>query len=233
MKKIAAALLAGGLLASLVTPAGAAKPTTLWKDATGDAGAMAADVGQPLPGMDQAGFDLVSGSIVKNKKNLDFTITSAAMPPMGALPEGFRFLWAFAVNGTSYRVTTKSADIGKPNPVDQSDMDRLGKVDAEGFFRLEGDCGATAVGNVSFVGCPTIGYIDGSFDPASASFTFSVPMKDVKAKPGSKLTTGTGDASTLCGGQAACWISHAAERSSDRTIIDIATWSSTYKIPRK
>ena len=234
MRKIAAILIAGGMVVGWVAPAGAAKPKTVWEDPSGDAGLMASEVGQPLPGMDQAGFDLVGGAIAVNKKNLDFTVTHAGMPPMGAPPEGFRFLWAFAVNNTSYRVTVKSVDVGKPNPVDQSDMDRIGQVNTDGFFRLEGDCGVSAsAGGVSFIGCPTIAYLEGSFDAASNSFTFSVPMKDVKAKPGSVLTTGTGDSSTLCGGQAACWISHVAERSSDRTQIDLASWTTKYKIPKK
>lgn len=226
MRRIAAVLLAGGLVAGLVGQATAA-PKPAWTDEAGDA-----DNGQGVGASIPAGFDLVSGSIAKKGSNLDFTVTHADMPPSGTLPEGFRFMWAFAVNGTSYRVTAKSADIGKPNPVTQSDTDRIGKVDAQGFFRLEGNCGSTpAPAAVTFVGCPTIGYLEGSFDPASKSFTFSVPMKDVKAKPGSVLTTGAGDSSTLCAA-AACWTSHTAERSLNSTVIDAAVWTSSYKIPK-
>ena len=230
MKKFAALLLAGGMLVGVLGPAGAAKSTKLWTDNAGDAAA--AD--NAVPGLDQAGFDLVEGSITKNKSNLDFTVTHAAMPPVGAIPEGFRFLWAFAVDGESYRVTVKSVEVGKPNPADQSNTDQIGKVYPTGFFRLEGNCGVqNSVSSVSLIGCDTIAYLEGAFDSASKSFTFSVPMKDVKAKTGSKLTTGAGDASTLCSGAAACWISHAAERSSDRTVIDSALWTSTYTVPKK
>ncbi len=230
MRKIGTLLLGACVLGALISPAGAAQATTAWTDNAGDSGATFFE--QPIPGSEQGGFDLVSGAIAKNKANLDFTVTSSAMPPFKTLPEGVRFLWAFAVNGVSYRVTAKAAEIGKPNPADQSNMDQIGKVYPDGFFRLEGDCGATAVGSVSLVGCKTIGYIAGKFDPASKSFTFSVPMNAVKAKPGSVLATGAGDASTLCAGAAACWISHAAERSSDRTVIDSAIWTTTYKVPR-
>src|SRR3712207_4974597 len=69
---------------------------------------------------------------ILNKTNLDFTVTHADMPPTGSLPEGFRFMWAFAVNGENYRVTAKSAEIGKPNPVDQSGVDQIGKVHPSG-----------------------------------------------------------------------------------------------------
>lgn len=227
MRKIAAVLLAGGLMAGLVGQAGAAAPKPLWTDDVGDA-----DNGQGLGASIPGGFDLVSGTIVKNKSNLDFTVTHADMPPSGSLPEGFRFMWAFAVGDTSYRVTVKSAEIGKPNPADGSGMDQIGKVYPNGFYRLEGDCGATSLGAVSLVGCPTIAYLEGKIDPASKSFTFSVPMKDIKAKTGSVLTTGAGDASTLCAATA-CWISHVAERSSGSSVIDAAIWTSSYKIPKK
>ena len=227
MRRIAALMLAGGLIAGLVGQAAAA-PKPAWTDETGDA-----DNGQGTGASIPAGFDLVSGSIVKNKSNLDFTVTHADMPPSGSLPEGFRFLWAFAVGEVSYRVTVKSAEIGKPNPADQSNTDQIGKVYPSGFFRLEGDCGSTSPtgGTVSLVGCATLGYLEGTFDPAAKSFTFSVPMKAIKAKTGSVLSTGAGDAATLCSA-AACWISHAGERSSDRTIVDSAIWTTTYKIPK-
>lgn len=227
MRKIAAILLAGGLLTGVVATAGAAAPKTVWEDDAGDA-----DLGQGAGASVPGGFDLVSGSIAKNKSNLEFTVTHADMPPTGSLPEGFRFLWAFAVDGTSYRVTVKSQEIGKPNPADQSGMDQIGKVHPNGFFRLEGDCGATSLGAVSLVGCPTIAYLEGTIDPASKSFTFVVPMKSVKAKAGSVLTTGAGDASTLCSATA-CWITHVAERSSGDTVIDAAIWTTSYKVPKK
>ena len=227
MRKLAAVLLAGGLVAGLVGQATAA-PKPAWTDDAGDA-----DNGQGTGASIPGGFDLVSGSIVKKGSNLDFTVTHADMPPSGSLPEGFRFMWAFAVGETSYRVTVKSQEIGKPNPATQSGTDQIGKVYPSGFFRLEGDCGASSPtgGTVSFVECPTIAYLEGTFDPAAKSFTFSVPMKNIKAKAGSVLSTGAGDAATLCAA-AACWISHAAERSSGSSVIDAATWAGSYKIPR-
>jgi hypothetical protein len=225
MRKTTALLLAGGLMAGLMGQATAA-PKPLWTDVSGDA-----DNGQGLGTSIPGGFDLVSGTIAKNGSNLDFTVTHADMPPAGSLPEGFRFMWSFAVKGVSYRVTAKSVEIGKPNPVDQSGVDQIGKVYPAGFFRLEGNCGSIPVGSVSAVTCPTIAYLEGTFDAAAKSFTFSVPMKDIKAKPGSVLTTGAGDAATLCKATA-CWTSHTAERSLDATVIDSASWTTSYKIPK-
>ena len=206
-----------------------AKPITVWEDASADSG-LARD-GGPIAGMEQLGFDLVSGSIERVKTDLVFTVTHSAMPPIGTLPETVRFMWAFAVDGESYRVTGKRVEIGKPNPIDQSNTDQIGQVYPDGFFRLEGDCGTTAtVGTVRFIDCTTLGYLDGAFDPASKTMSFSVPMKSVKAKKGSSITAGSGDSAGLCYAGGVCWTSHVAERSSDRTVIDAAVITGTYKV---
>ena len=227
MKRITVLLV---LLALSVVPAHGKKAGG-WTDPSGDAGS--AYNAQPIPGAEQGGFDLVEGTVAAKGKNLVFTVTSAEMPEFGTLPEAVRFLWAFAVDGESYRVTAKRVEVGKPSPVTQENTDQIGQVYTEGFFRLEGDCGtAQTVGTVSFIECHTLGYVEGSFDPASKSFSFMVPLKDVKAKPGSTITAGAGDAATLCYGGPICWTSHVAERSSDRTIIDIASWTTAYKIPK-
>jgi hypothetical protein len=226
MRKVLGLLLAGGMLVGAVAAAHAATPVKVFTDAAGDAGNQDSGV----PGFDQVGFDLVGGSIVKNGANLDFTVTEAAMPPNGALPEGFRFLWDFGVNGTEYRVTVKSADIGKPNPVNQEDTDRVGKVDPTGFYRLEGKCSSDATLPVTMINCHTLGYLTGKFDAASKSFTFSVPMAAVGAKTGSLITAGAGDGAQIC---SICWVTHAGERSLNTSIIDSAAQSVSYKVPRK
>jgi hypothetical protein len=59
------------------------------------------------------------------------------------------------------------------------------------------------------------------------SFTAIIPMKDMKAKPGSVISGG-GD--NIC---IICWVSHYAERSlSPTTLIDTAAQTVSYKIPR-
>jgi hypothetical protein len=223
-------LVAAACLALAAAPA-TGKGGGTWVDPAGDAGS--AYNAQPVPGAEQGGFDLIEGSVARKGKNLVFTVTSAEMPPFATLPEAVRFMWAFAIDGESYRVTAKSAEVGKPSPVTQENADQIGKVYTDGFFRLEGDCGTAATaGPLQFVECHTLGYVEGTFDPANKSFSFSVPMKAVKAKPGSVVTAGTGDAVTLCYGGPICWTSHTAERSSDRTLIDIASWTTAYKVPR-
>src|SRR4026209_1390389 len=113
--------MAGALALSMLTPA-SAKPLKVMTDMAGDAGNQ--DTG--APGADQAGFDLVGATIETKGANLEFTVEHAAMPSSGTLPEGFRFMWHFVVNGKGqYRFTAKSADIGKPDPVAGTGNERV------------------------------------------------------------------------------------------------------------
>ena len=226
MSKAMAALAALGLVAALAGPA-AAKPVTVFEDAAGDAGNQ--DSG--LPGFDQAGFDLVKGTIDKKGKNLIFTVEHAAMPSTGTPGELFRLLWHFAVGGEQYRVTAKSIDIGKPDVLAQSGTERVGQVDTDGHFRLE-QCAEEATPAITLINCRAIEYLEGGFDPASATLMFVVPMKLIKAKPGTVISGGTsGAASSGC---MICWVPHYAERSlTPLTIIDSATMTTSYKVPKR
>jgi hypothetical protein len=177
-----------------------------------------------------SGFDLTKGTIVRKGKNLEFTVTHAEVPPSGHLPEGFRFLWHFAVGKNEYRVTVKSQDIGKPDVIG-GDLNESGVGKVGPLFRLE-KCGTLDVGApITFSTCTMVAFFSGSFNMAKKSFTFVAPMKTIKAKPGSKVVAGTsGAAGTGC---VICWIPHYAERSlTPATIIDSALMTSTYKVPR-
>ena len=139
-------------------------------------------------------------------------------------------MWAFAIVSKTDRLTFKSSDIGKPDAGQNQTTERVGRVDAQGHFRLEGDCGSTAAPAVlTFVNCAPLGYLTGSFDPASKSFTVIVPMKAVGATPGTVITPGGGEAVTIC---PICWVSHVAERSLNATVIDAATPTANYKVPK-
>ncbi len=77
MRKLAIAVLAGGLLAGLLGNASAA-PTKVITDVAGDAGLESQAVA--VPGFDQAGFDIVGGSINQAGKNLEFTARGLPVP---------------------------------------------------------------------------------------------------------------------------------------------------------
>ena len=226
MRKLAAATLAGGLLfVGLLGSAGAA-PMKAFTDPAGDAGNQDAGV----PGATEAGFDLTGGTIEKKGKDLVFTVSHAAMPATKTLPEGFRFLWHFDVGKKQYRFTVKSFDIGKPDVIAQSGQERVGQVYTEGVFRLEeGYIDATLPLQLSQF--KVLEYLEGSWDPASKTVSWKLPLAALKLKPGSVISPGTGG-STSTGCQI-CWVPHYAERSlTPSTIIDSAFQSTPYKVPR-
>ena len=226
MRKTLALALSTGLILGTIGSAGAApKPVTVWEDPAGDADA-SQGLGQSIPG----GFDLVSGTIARNGDDLEFTATMADVPPSGNLPEGFRFMWAFTVGEVSYRITAKTADIGKPDALAQNGTERVGRVDAMGHFRLEHDCKAgETIGILQPINCQVLEYITGTFDAATGSVTAVVPLALIKAKPGSKIGPGAGDSIAIC---PICWAGHTAERSHQDTIIDQAAQLVTYKVPK-
>lgn len=212
------------LAASMTSPAGAKLPP-MWEDPTGDTEFN----GGATPGLDQGGFDLTGGYLVAQGKDLQFSVTHSAMPPNGSLPEGFRFLWAFSVGKVSYRITAKTADLGKPDAVGGTGSDRVGKVDAMGHFRLEGQCEDVDMTAFRAINCQQLAYLEGSFDPASKTLTVLVPMNVIKAKPGTVIGPGGGSEIAIC---MICWVSHAAERSHQYTVMDYAFMTKTYKIPK-
>lgn len=226
MRKLAAVILAGGLLVGLLGNANAA-PTKVITDAAGDAGL--ASQALAIPGADQMGFDIVGGTINQVGPNLEFTVESAAMPPNGALPEGFRFLWHFDIAGTQYRLTIKSADIGKPDVLAGSGQERVGRFDPAGHFRLETCSEEPLPAVLTLINCNAVEYLEGAFDPTSKTFTAIVPLKSIKAKKGTVVLPGTGG-STDTGCQV-CWVPHYAERSlTPHTVIDGAVMAKSFKV---
>lgn len=226
MRRIAAVLLVAGLVAGLAPHAGA-RPTQVFKDPAGDAGNHSQSVA--VPGAEQAGFDMVRGSIERHRKHLMFRVSHAAMPPSGSLPEGFRLLWHFNVDGREYRLTVKSQDIGEPDVIAQNGTERIGRVDTEGHFRLE-RCAEEALPAVlTLVNCGAIAYLKGAFNPESATVTIPVPLRRIKARRGSRVAGGTsGAASTQC---QVCWVPQFAERSlTPVTIIDAASVTRTFRV---
>ena len=225
MRKLLSGLVTVGLFVGLMSSA-TAKPTEMWSDAAGDAGNQDSQV----PGAAEAGFDITKGTIEKKGSDLIFTVTHSAMPPTKTLPEGFRFLWHFDVGKKQYRFTVKSFDIGKPDVVAQSGTERIGQVYADGVYRLEeGYVDASLPLQLSQF--KVLEYLEGSWDPAAKTVSWTLPLKALKLKPGSVINPGTGG-STATGCQI-CWIPHYAERSlTPHTTIDSAFQGIAYKVPR-
>jgi hypothetical protein len=235
MKKSLAVFAVTGLLFAVVAPAGAAgkKPVKLFEDVAGDAD-NTQGTGQSIPG----GFDLVNGTIQKVGKDLEFVVTHADMPPIGSIGEAFRLIWGIGAGTEQYEMTIKSLDIGKPDAVATAmgqapnGAERVGTV-YQGVARLE-QCGTISLG-ISWSQCTAVAYYDAVFDPAAMTVTWKVALSDLKAKPGTIITGGTGGRATT--GCQICWVAQYAERSltsasPPHTIIDAATQTVMYKVPR-
>lgn len=234
MRKLMSMLLAGGLVVGALASAGLAKPTkaapkptVVFTDPTGDNGNET--VGS-IPAADQAGFDLVNGTIQKMGTDLMFTVTQAQTPPVGQPGEAFRLLYHFNVGSEEYRFTVKSLDVGKPDVIAQSGTERVGTV-YQGVARLE-QCSITETPAISLSNCNALKYYDAKFDSATNSESWMVPLADLQATAGTLITAGTGGASsTNCH---VCWVPHYAERSlTPTTVLDDAIQTVSYKVPKK
>jgi hypothetical protein len=231
MKKTLILVLTAALAMSVAGAAHAGRATTVFEDPVGDAGIYGGSaVGEnPLPAFDQGGFDLVSGEIARAGDNLEFTVTSAAMPPTGSLPDGATFRWYFQVGYEAFLLSIKSQDIGKPNLITGQGTDRVGSVDVDGHFRLERCTGGGSLpGGFPIEGCDLIALEEGSFDPPSKSFTVSIPLEDLEAASGSVLRSYT---STGC---QPCWIVPTVDRTVPAGfMIDGVNGAIKYRIPNK
>lgn len=228
MRKLLAVLAAGGLLIAANIPAKAGLPQVVFEDAEGDAGIAAEDIA--LAPATEQGMDLVSSSLARVKKDLIFSVTMAGMPADGPPPEAFRMLYHFTVDGVEWRFTVKSLDVGKPDVVAQTGVDRIGTI-YEGLFRLE-QCVDDTTLPITLVNCNPVSYEEGSFDTASATVTWKVPLATIGAKTGSIIgPTASATTDPPC---QICWVAHKAERSLiPSTVIDYADLTTPYKLPKK
>lgn len=237
-RKLLASLLVAMLCFALIGPAAAGKkkgkkatgPVVVFEDPAADSGHPSA--AGPIPGTEQGGFDMTKGTIEAKGKDLVFYVEHSAMPSSGTLPEMFRLLWHINVDGEEYRFTVKSFDIGKPDVQAGSGQERIGTIYTDGVYRLEQCSEEPAPAVLTFIHCRPVenGYLEGAFDPASKSVSWTVPLGLLGAKKGSEIAAGTtGAAATSC---QICWVAHYAERSlTPHTIIDFATQSTTFKVP--
>ncbi|HEX2195652.1 MAG TPA: hypothetical protein VHJ76_01900 [Actinomycetota bacterium] len=229
MRKLGTTLVAGALLLGLVGSAHAGKAVTVFEDPANDAGNT--EQGLALPPATMAGLDLVSGTVSKSGKDLEFVVTTAGMPSTGSAGEAFRLLWHINAGGTEYRFTVKSLDVGKPDVIAGDGTDRVGQV-YQGIARLE-SCSEEALPAVlTLVNCRVAETYEAAFDSGASTITWKVPLASLKAKTGTVIAGGTtGAASTNC---QICWVPHYAERSlTPSTIVDSAVQTTSYKVPKK
>ena len=221
-----AALIATSVVAAAPTQAAGkkAKPMTLATDPAGDWGA---NVDANLaPVGDALGQDLVKASIVKAGKNLNFIINVNSLPASGGVPEISRYTWDFTVNGAPTQLSGAFTEYvrGTCNPTyNPAKCPPPRDPGSAPFFVRQGTC---QIGTGGLAPCEEIALVHATFDAASGTITIPVPMKDLKAKTGSKI----GPASGLMGGSIysapAVFITNTAMPNDTLTIVK------TYKVPR-
>lgn len=229
MRKLGSILVAGTILLGLVGSAHAGSAVVVFEDPADDAGVT--DQGVAVPVATMGGFDLTGGSIAKSGKDLEFTVTHAAMPDGGSVGEGFRLLWHINSGGEEFRFTVKSRDVGKPDVIANDGQDRLGQV-YEGIARLETCVDEVTPVPLTLVNCSVSEIYEATFDAGAGTVTWKVPLASIKAKTGTLIGGGTtGSSNTNC---QICWVPHYAERSlTPRTVIDAAVQTVTYKVPKR
>lgn len=201
MKKsgFAALALAATLAAVIAIPAGVANaqkakgPVVVGTDPAGDWGAAVdPSIG---PAGDALGQDLVGAeiSLAEDKKTLNFVIKVNSLPAAGGAPEVTRYTWDFHVDGsdvleidgkfTNYSRGTCDPTSGQCPPPRDPGLQP---------FLVRGNCTVDNSTPVALTLCEELAKVQGIFDAAEGTITVPVPAAAIKAKPGSKITAGTG-----------------------------------------
>jgi hypothetical protein len=225
--KVIAAGLTAVLAASLAgaTPATAAKvkAKALATDPANDWGANVD--AQLAPIGDNLGQELVKASLARDGKNLNFIIQVNSLPPTGGVPEFSRYNWDFTVNGTAIQLSGGFTEYlrGTCNPTyNPAECPPPRDPGSAPFFLRQGGCLLSAPPGP----CEELAKVNGTFDVDTATITVPVPMKVIKAKPGSKIGPGV----SALGGS--IYSAPQAFISNSALPHDTMTITKTYKIPR-
>jgi len=218
------ALIAGALVAPAAEAAKKKRPVVVGTDAAGDFGGNVDPTLAPVG--DALGMDLVEAAIESvDKTTLNFVIKLNSLPPSGGTPEISRYTWDFTVDGEAVELDGKFTNYSRgicdptagscPPPRDPGQQP----------FFVRGECGVAEGTNVTL--CKELGIVKASFDAASGTITIPVPTELIGAKPGSKITGGTG----IFGGTVEA--APAAFFTSGNFPADTLTVTATYVVPKK
>lgn len=157
-------------------------PKVVAKDPAGDWGADP----QLAPVGDALGQDLVGATIaMKDAKTVNFIIKVNSLPPVGGVPEVSRYWWDFAVGKNLFELDGKYTNYSRGACDPTSGQCPPPRDPGPQPFLLRGDC--AAVEGTAVISCVEKGIVQANFDPAKGTITIPVPLKLIKAKPGSKI----------------------------------------------
>ena len=227
LRKLLSALLVIGLVGALAAPVGVAsaqgkksRAQDVGKDDAGDWGANADPTLAPIG--DALGQELVGAAIgMADAKTVNLIIKVNSLPPWGGIPESSRYGWDFTVDGTAFQISGAFTEFvrGVCNPLHTGQCPPPQNPGMTPFFVRQGAC---TVGS----DCHVIGIVSATFDPATATITVPIPLKLLKAKPGSKIGPGAG----AFGGT--IYAAPALLVSSTAFPIDTMIVTKTYKVPK-
>jgi hypothetical protein len=188
------ALLAFGALAVLPAQAKAPKAMVVGTDPEGDWGANVDPTLGPIGG--PLGQDLVQASIgMADKKTVNFIIKVTSLPSNGGMPEATRYTWNLLVNGKAYELDGKWSNYTRGSCDPTGNACPPPRDPGMQPFLVRGDCAS----NGAAVACKELGIVQATFDPGAGTITVPVTLAMLKAKPGSKIGSGTQAASGFSG----------------------------------
>ena len=227
-----ALVLTGLVAASMIAPSAVAakapKPKVVGTDKAGDWGANSdpglAPLGDPL------GQDLTGASIVSDGKTVTFTLQLNALPPTGGVPELSRYIWSLNVNGNYVELDGKFTNYSRGACDPTSGQCPPPRDPGMQPFMVRGNCSQLEGQAVTV--CEELGFVKATFDAAAATISIPVPASLIGAKPGSKITPGTSEFTSLVGGNVvaipSAFLSLAPQFPADSMVV-----TGTYVVPKK
>lgn len=220
------AVLAASLAAAAPSSAAGkkAKPLTVGTDPANDWGANVD--GGLAPVGDQLGQELVKASIVKaDAKTVNFIIQVASLPATGGVPEFSRYNWDFTVNGNPIQMSGGFTEYlrGTCNPTTNPAVCPPPRDPGSApFFLRQGGC---------LLGpppgpCEELAKVNATFDASKGTITVPVPLKAIKAKPGSKIAPGVSSYGPSIYSTPAAFVSNASLPHDTMNVLK------TYTVPR-
>ena len=137
---------------------------------------------------DALGQEVVEAAIEPaDKGTLNFHIKLASLPASGGTPELTRYVWTMMVDEELLQLDGKFSNYSRGACDPTAGTCPPPRDPGQGPFSVRGNC--TDNGGAA-VTCEEIGYVNASFDAASATITIPVPLELLGAKPGSKIGHG-------------------------------------------
>lgn len=237
VKKYSALAVAALVAGALIAPAGIAEakkktkkakgPVVLGTDATGDWNSTSASAPEAAPVGSALGQDLVEAAMQVDGENLNFIIKVTELPPVGGTPEATRYTWDFLLDGEEMELDGKFTNYTRGACDPTSGQCPPPRDPGAAPFFVRGKCETQDLTATSFEFCQELASVEAIFDVANATITVPVPMADLGAKPGSKITPGANIFGGSLSAAPSAWATYGAFP------MDWLVMTKTFVVPKK